>query len=62
MAKKKSEKEEKTGEATETHKTKLSTKEYEAKLLKLHAELVKLQYWVQEKGLKKGATSIKLRR
>ncbi len=31
---------------------KLSNKEYEAEMTKLHAELVKLQYWVQEKGLK----------
>lgn len=32
--------------------SKLSNKEYEAEITKLHAELVKLQYWVQEKGLK----------
>ncbi len=31
---------------------KLSNKEYEAELTKLHGELVKLQYWVQEKGLR----------
>jgi polyphosphate kinase 2 len=31
---------------------KLSTKEYEAELYKLHAELVKLQRWVQEKGVR----------
>ncbi len=31
---------------------KLSRKEYEAEIEKLHAELVKLQYWVKEKGLK----------
>ena len=31
---------------------KLSNKEYEAEITKLHAELVKLQYWVQAKGLK----------
>jgi polyphosphate kinase 2 len=49
---KKQKKEEKTGNATETPKTKLSNKEYEAELFKLHAELVKLQYWVKEKGLK----------
>ncbi|ELS03646.1 polyphosphate kinase 2, PA0141 family [Xenococcus sp. PCC 7305] len=30
----------------------LSNKVYEAEITKLHAELVKLQYWVQEKGLK----------
>ena len=52
MAKKKSKSEEKTAKATETQKTKLSTKEYEAELFKLHTELVKLQYWVQEKGLR----------
>ena len=33
-------------------KKKLSTKEYEAELFKLHAELVKLQRWVQAKGAK----------
>ena len=52
MAKKKSKTKEKTAKVTETSRTKLSTKEYEAELFKLHAELVKLQYWVQEKGLK----------
>jgi len=52
MAKKQSKTEEKIGKATETHKTKLSTKEYEAELFKLHAELVKLQHWVKEKGLR----------
>jgi polyphosphate kinase 2 len=31
---------------------KLSTKEYEAELYKLHAELVKLQLWVREKGVR----------
>jgi polyphosphate kinase 2 len=31
---------------------KLSNKEYEAEISKLHAELVKLQYWVQEKALR----------
>ncbi|MDJ0682544.1 MAG: polyphosphate kinase 2 [Xenococcaceae cyanobacterium MO_167.B52] len=31
---------------------KLSNKEYEAEITKLHAELVKLQYWVQKQGLK----------
>ena len=31
---------------------KLSRKEYEAEIEKLHAELVKLQYWVTTKGLK----------
>ena len=33
-------------------KTKLSNKDYEKELERLQAELVKLQYWVQEKGLK----------
>ena len=33
-------------------KQKLSTKDYEKELERLQAELVKLQYWVQEKGLK----------
>ena len=31
---------------------KLSTQEYEAELAKLQGELVKLQYWVKEKGLR----------
>lgn len=31
---------------------KMSDQEYEIEITKLHAELVKLQYWVQEKGLK----------
>ncbi len=31
---------------------KLSRKAYEAEIEKLHGELVKLQYWVKEKGLK----------
>lgn len=30
----------------------LSTKEYEARLFQLHAEIVKLQYWVKETGLR----------
>ena len=33
-------------------KTKLSNKEYEKELYMLHAELVKLQDWVKEKGLR----------
>ena len=33
-------------------KTKLSSKEYEKELDRLQAELVKLQYWVKEQGLK----------
>lgn len=52
MANKKSNIKEKADKGAEKQKTKLSTKEYEAALFKLHAELVKLQYWVQEKGLK----------
>lgn len=47
---KKSKIEKKSGNTSETAKTKLSRKEYEAELFKLHAELVKLQYWVKEKG------------
>ncbi len=31
---------------------KLSKKEYNAEITKLHSELVKLQYWVRKKGLK----------
>ena len=31
---------------------KLSNKEYEAEIFKLHAELVKLQYWVKDQGLR----------
>ena len=31
---------------------KLSTKEYEAELARLQGKLVKLQYWVKEKGLR----------
>jgi polyphosphate kinase 2 (PPK2 family) len=31
---------------------KISNKDYEAELFKLHTELVKLQYWVKEKGLR----------
>ena len=52
MAKKKSKNKDKTGVATKTGKKKLSRKEYEAELFKLHAELVKLQYWVKEKELR----------
>ena len=58
MAKKKSKDKTKTGEKKEAKgmgdgsQSELSNKEYEAELFKLHAELVKLQRWVQEKGLK----------
>jgi len=52
MAKKKPKHEDKSGKSPEAQKTKLSNKEYEAEIFKLHAELVKLQYWVKEKGLR----------
>jgi polyphosphate kinase 2 len=52
MAKKKSKSKDKGGKAAGKPKTKLSRKSYEAELFKLHAELVKLQYWVKEKGLR----------
>ncbi|MFZ3150840.1 MAG: hypothetical protein WA116_04065 [Anaerolineaceae bacterium] len=52
----KSQKEENSKKASEgpTGKTKstLTTKEYEAELAKLQIELVKLQGWIKEKGLK----------
>ena len=48
--KKKSKKEGKKVEAVAVEKKKLSNKEYEAELYKLHVELVKLQRWVQETG------------
>src|SRR6187431_2477791 len=41
----------KTGPAKERHE-KLSGKDYEKQLEKLHVELVKLQEWVKAKGLK----------
>ena len=52
MGKKKSKAKKKLEDANREHKTKLSRKEYEEELFKLHAELVKLQHWVKEKGLK----------
>lgn len=52
MAKKKSKNKNKANNTSHEHKAKLSRKEYETKLFKLHAELVKLQDWVKEKGLK----------
>jgi polyphosphate kinase 2 len=52
MAKKKSKTKKKLKSANHSRKSKLSRKEYEAKLFKLHAELVKLQHWVKEKGHK----------
>jgi polyphosphate kinase 2 len=39
-------------EAVTAEKPKLSNKEYEAELYKLHAELVKLQLWVRKKGVR----------
>jgi len=50
--KKKSKKAEKNVEAVAAERKKLSTKEYEAEIYKLHVELVKLQRWVQEKGVR----------
>ncbi len=52
MAKKKSKNKKKANKTYQEHKAKLSRKEYEDKLFELHAELVKLQNWVVEKGLK----------
>jgi polyphosphate kinase 2 len=52
MGKKKSKVKKKVDKANDEQKVKLSTKTYEAELFKLHAELVKLQHWVREKGLK----------
>ncbi len=51
MAKKKGKKANKAAEKATEHK-KLSTAEYEAELERLQGELVKLQYWVKEKGLR----------
>jgi len=48
MAKKKDKKKKKDA----PKKSKIPRKEYEAELSKLHAELVKLQKWVKDKGLK----------
>jgi len=50
--KKKSKNKNKANKTIHEHKAKLSRNEYEAELSKLHAELVKLQNWVTEKGLK----------
>ena len=53
MGKEKKEKKGKKGKKNLSDKQpKLSNKEYEAEINKLHAELVKLQYWVQAKGLR----------
>ncbi len=42
----------KTKTSARTHDTKLSNKDYASALKALHVELVKLQLWVQAKGLK----------
>lgn len=52
MGKKRSKVKKKADKADQELKAKLSRKKYEAALFKLHAELVKLQHWVKEKGLK----------
>ncbi|MDX1708449.1 MAG: polyphosphate kinase 2 [Desulfobacterales bacterium] len=52
MAKKKSKKKKKTDNSSGGIDAKLSKKEYEAELFKLHAELVNLQHWIRVKGLK----------
>ncbi len=52
MAKNKSKSKDKGGKAAGKPKNKLSRKAYEAELFNLHAELVKLQYWVKEKALR----------
>jgi polyphosphate kinase 2 len=52
MGKKKSKKKKQAETGQSKQQTKLSRKEYEAELAKLHAELVKLQLYVREKGLK----------
>jgi len=40
------------GQASAANKPKLSTKDYEKELYKLHGELVKLQEWIKHKGLR----------
>jgi polyphosphate kinase 2 len=52
MAKKKSKTDKGVDEAQEPRGGKISNKDYEAELFKLHTELVKLQHWVKEKGLR----------
>jgi polyphosphate kinase 2 len=52
VAKKKSGSGKKADKKRKALKSGLSRKKYEAELFKLHAELVKLQYWVKEKGLR----------
>jgi polyphosphate kinase 2 len=50
--KKKAKSENKKVEAVAAENKKMTNKEYEAEIAKLHAELVKLQLWVQEKGVR----------
>ncbi|MBW2410848.1 MAG: polyphosphate kinase 2 [Deltaproteobacteria bacterium] len=52
MAKKKSKNKKKVSKPSSEANAKLSKKEYEAELFKLHAELVNLQHWIRVKGLK----------
>ena len=52
MAKKKTTNARNTPDTADALKKKISNKEYEAELYKLHAELVKLQHWVRVKGLR----------
>jgi len=52
MAKKKTRKARNTADTADAFNKKISNKEYEAELYKLHAELVKLQHWVRVKGLR----------
>ena len=52
MAKKKSKDDRKPKHSSDGEKTRLSNKEYEAELYKLHVELVKMQRWIQKKGLR----------
>ena len=52
MTKKKSKAGKKVDKDRRAGKGKLSRKKYETELFRLHAELVKLQYWVKEKGLR----------
>ncbi len=52
MIKTKTNKEESSAKVTLVHQTdKLSKAKYEKHLAKLHVELVKLQYWIKQKGL-----------
>ena len=50
--KKRAKKENTKIESTVTEKPKLSNKDYEAEIFKLHAEMVKLQRWVKEEGVR----------